>query len=61
MNWSIICLGNQPLGFGPYLTELEADEDLERHCPATEDHPDGLCSNGITADDHHIIELGEVG
>jgi hypothetical protein len=57
MKYVIICLGTEPKVFGPFESELEADEDLERYCPATEEHPLGLCENGLTADEHHVLPL----
>jgi hypothetical protein len=54
--WVVICLGNEPLAFGPFDSELEADEYLEAHAPL---HLDGstTCNNGIEVDDHHVLEM----
>ena len=57
--WVVVCLGVEPLVFGVYGSELEAEENLERHCPASEDHPAGICPNGINADEHHVMEVKE--
>lgn len=56
--WAVICLGNEPLNYGPFRSELAADEWLEgEHCPASEEYPLGHCINHINADEHHVLEM----
>ena len=55
--FTIVCLGTEPLAFGPFQSEVAAKGWLDgTHAHQTRDEDD-LCYNGIEHDDHHTLAL----
>jgi hypothetical protein len=57
LNWVIVCLGVEPVVYGPFSSERNAREDLDMHAPLDFDGGTGFCSNGISWPDHHVLEM----
>lgn len=50
----IVCLGNEPMAFGPFNDNDDIEDELWMHIDVS-----GICFNGNTRDDHHVITLDE--
>jgi hypothetical protein len=62
MDWVVICLGNEPRVYGLFHSELSADDWVEDvHCTPSIDIPEGLCSNNINGDEHHVLQILHAG
>jgi hypothetical protein len=56
--WIVVCLGSRQLFYGPFGSELEADEWLESiHATPSLEDPAGYCANNIEADEHLVQAL----
>lgn len=56
--WAIICLGNEPLIFGPFDDRAEAEEWLRSHIDEAEAWEGPyICRNGLQKEDHHVLEF----
>lgn len=48
----VLCLGNEPLAFGPFETHKDAEDELSLHVVE-----DGICPNSITYEEHDVLDL----